>query len=146
MEIIELGGRHWRILETSTLQHLLWMDQRVAESGLAGLLQQAVTVKEAGEHAGRIWEQISKSGKALAFLGGMLMPEKIPDIEWTPARAEETMAFLEKLTAPEDHARIRSLLVSVVLGFFGVVRDSFALSLAVSGKRGQVAGTARATS
>jgi len=130
METIELGNRRWRIIETSTLEHVIWMDLQTIESGLGRMLQQPVAASEAEAHAGAIWEAISRSQKAFAILGGMLIPEAIPDGDWTPELAEKTAAFMKKLTAPEDHARIRTLLVSVVLGFFVAARRSSALSAA----------------
>ncbi len=136
METIELGGRRWRIIETGTLERVLWMDRHVVEAGLGRMLQSAAAqnpdAESAGEVAGRIWEQISRADKAIAFLAGSLVPEHLADDAWTWAVADETAMFLKKLTAPEDHARVRSLLVSVVMGFFVAARRSAALSSAVS--------------
>jgi hypothetical protein len=130
VEIIGLGGRRWRIIETSTLEHVIWMDLQTIESGLGRMLQQPIAASETEAHAGAIWEAISRSQKAFSLLGGMLVPEVRKDEDWTPDIAELTAHFLKKLTAPEDHARIRALLVSVVLGFFVAGRRSAGLSAA----------------
>jgi hypothetical protein len=130
MEIIELGGRRWRIIETSTLEHIIWMDLQTIESGLGRTLQQPIPASEAEAHAGAVWEAISRSQKAFAILGGTLVPEAIPDSDWTPELAEKTGGFMKKLTAPEDHARIRTVLISVVLGFFVAAQASSGLSAA----------------
>ena len=129
MEVIELGGRRWRILQAGTLEHMIWMDQQVTEAGLTALLKAAPSE---GEWTDRIWQAISHSGQTFPLLSGMLIPENLSDDAWTPAEAEKTSAFLKKLTAPEDKARIRALLVSVVLGFFGVAQSFAGLSDSVS--------------
>jgi hypothetical protein len=139
VEIIDLGARRWRIIETSTLEHVIWMDLQVIESGLGRMLQQPVAASEGEAHAGAIWEAISRSQKAFSILGGMLVPETVPDNEWSPVLAENTATFMKKLTAPEDHARIRTLLISVVLGFFVAARRSAGLSAAALEAPGAVA-------
>jgi hypothetical protein len=125
MELIKLGGREWRIVQTSTLQQVIWMDRQIAETGVASLLQRAPVGANWSE---QIWAQISKSDKTFPLLSGMLLPREISDEDWTPEVAEKTAAFLKKLTAPEDHAAVRSLLISVVLGFFGAAQRYAELS------------------
>lgn len=128
MELIELGCRNFRIIETSTLEHLIWMDRQVTEAGLSRSFRAGLGTKTADEFAAGVWEQISKSGQVFSLLAGMLIPQNLRDEDWTPEEAAKTIAFLKKLTSPVDHARIRSLLVSVVLGFFGSARGFAAVS------------------
>jgi hypothetical protein len=133
MEVIELGGRKFRIIEKGTLEHQMWMDRQVLETGLSGILREAPM--SSADYAGKIWEQISRQQKVFPLLSGMLIPEGLADVDWTPAEADKTTAFLKKLTAPEDHARVRSLLISVVLGFFGAAQNYAELSGIVSDAR-----------
>lgn len=116
MEHIELGGRRWRILQNGPLEHAIWMDRQVLQANLRGLRQQAGEAPEA--FANRILDQIIISGTVFHLLSGMLLPEEVKDVDWTPALAEQTSGFLRRLTDERDKMAIRSLLVSLVLVFF----------------------------
>jgi hypothetical protein len=138
MEIIDLGGRRYRILEVGTLEHLIWMDALIAESGLKNSLLQPLpaTPTGAGDFAGKVWERLSKSGRIFDFLGGMLAPEELQDEDWTPAIAQDLARGFKKLTDPGDHARIRSILIALVIGFFEAALPWRQLSATVSAKEG----------
>jgi hypothetical protein len=115
-----LGGRRYRMVEAGTLEHLIWMDVLIADSGLRDSLFAPVPATPAGtgDFAGKVWDQLSKSGRIFDYLGGMLIPTDLQDEDWTPAIAAESAARFKKLTDPADHARIRSILIALVIGFF----------------------------
>lgn len=128
MDLIALGNRKFRIIETYSVGLTLEMDRLVLESGLGTMLQKAVTPEEGGAHAAKVWECISRSGNALAFLSRMILPEEIEDLDWSPEEAARTIAWVKRLHAPEDAASVRQLLIRLVISFFVAARHSSALS------------------
>jgi len=83
---------------------------------------------EAGESpeafARRLLEATVESGTILDLLGCLLVPEEAaprdrdPGEAWTREMGEETARFLGRLREPEDKARIRSLVLSLLASFF----------------------------
>jgi hypothetical protein len=128
METFDLGGRKFRTIETHTIELQYDLDRLVVETGLGAMLQKKVTPEEGGEHAARIWEAISRSGTAFAFLARIILPEPVADLDWSPEEAARTIAFVKKLHAPDDAATVRQHLIRLVISFFVAARDSSALS------------------
>ena len=115
MDHLEIGGQKWRAVKRSTIEHDFWMMKHIHEAGL-----DAVRLRpgeKPDEFAVRLLHEIISSGKAFILLGGMLLPETIPDEHWTPERAEQTAAFLRGLSADEDKAAIKSSVIWLLTGF-----------------------------
>lgn len=113
---LELGGHRWRPIQQPTLEHAIWMDKHVLEAGLHKLTQAPEETEE--QFAARIWELIARSDKVFLFLGGMLLPDELPDDAWTPEEAQRTAARFKKISAPAEMAGLRTHLVALVLYFF----------------------------
>lgn len=129
-----LGGRPYRLLEVGTLEHLIWMDELTKASGLKSSLLGPIpaTPAGAGDFAGKVWDLLSASGLVFDFLAGMLIPAELKDEDWTPAMAQESAARFRKLTDRGDHARIQSILIALVIGFFEAALPWRNLSASVS--------------
>lgn len=112
----ELGGRRWRIIASGRLKREVWLDRLLLEAKLRDVELQP---GESGEQfVSRLLDACILSGKAFELLGGLLLPQEIPDEAWTPARAAETAAFLENLQGEREKAAFRAMLVTALLGFF----------------------------
>lgn len=127
MEIISLGNRKFRVIETSTFGHRMDMEQLMLESGVTRILQTIPTFEgldpaaralAAGKYATEVYEAIARAGKVFAVLGGLLIPEEIADTDWTQEVARDTGAFLRKISSPEEMAALRFRLLEMVMGFF----------------------------
>ena len=113
---ILLGGRAWRILQSGTLEHAVWIDRLLLESHLRAVRLQPGETAE--QFASRLLDALTVSGKSLDLLAGLLVPGELRDEEWSPEVAAATARFLQKLSGPQDLAAARALLVTAVLGFF----------------------------
>jgi len=142
--IYELGGRKFRQIVSPTVELSMEMDKLILESGVARVLHAGATEGEAGgEYGGRIWEAISRSSTAFAFIGKMILPENVPDLDWSPEESARTAAFVKKLHGPEDAATVQQILIRLVISFFAVVRHSSRLSDIALGSHGPAAAPAR---
>jgi hypothetical protein len=70
----------------------------------------------------------------LNLLGGILIFAEREDLDWTPAMAAETAAFLGSLTEPGDKQLVLSQVASLVAGFFEAGLTSFTTTPSFSGK------------
>jgi hypothetical protein len=117
-----LGGRNFLTVRESTVEQdfrflALVKRARIDEITLAP-----------GEHpeafARRLLEATVESGSILDLLGCLLVPEEAaprdrdPGEAWTREMGEETARFLGRLREPEDKARVRSLVLSLLVSFF----------------------------
>lgn len=116
MKSITLGGRKFRPIRNSTVEHDFWLLDHVTEAGLDTLTMKGA--ETADQFAARLLREIIQSGKAFLLMGGLLIPDGIKAEDWTPEIALETAAFIEKLTDPADKALIQQSVVTMLIGFF----------------------------
>lgn len=135
MDYREIGGQKWRAVKRSTIEHDFWLMKHIREAGLDAVRIQPGEKPE--EFALRLLHEVIGSGKAFALLGGMLLPDGVPDEHWTPERAEQTAAFLRGLAADEDKAAVKSAIISLLTGFLEAGLRSYADSVTASIAGGQ---------
>jgi hypothetical protein len=125
-EIIELGGRKFRAIINSTVEHDFTVMQLLAQAGLDGAAQQEGESYD--DFAVRLVSQVISSGHASDLVGTFIIPEDIADPEWIPLTGVATASFVRKLTAPDDKLQIRQLVVTLLAGFCQAGLFSFAVS------------------
>lgn len=117
-----LGGRTFLTIRESTVEQ----DFRfLALVKRARIDEITMAPGEAPEgFARRLLEATIQSGTILDLLACLLVPEEAaprdrdPGEAWTREMGEETARFLGRLRDPSDKARIRSLVLSLLLSFF----------------------------
>ncbi len=126
METIRIGGRTFIPVRDSTIEHDFWLMAHIRGAGLDRI---AIGDGEApDDFAVRILAEVISSGRIFPILGGLFLPEKISPLDWTPAVAEETAAFLRKISDPADKAVIQQQVVSLLLSFFQTGLASLTIS------------------
>lgn len=114
-ETFLLGGRAFARAEDTTVEQDLWIMGTLRRVGLDQL---SLEVGEtADDFAHRLLSDLAASGKALPLLGALIVPADGPET-WSEELAASTAAFLATLKAPDDKARVNTLIVSMLLGFF----------------------------
>ena len=114
--LIQLGGRTFREIGESTLEHDLWFLGQRDRAGLTRLeMLQGETPEEFAE---RFTGELAGSGAALLMLGALIVPGDVRNEGWTPALAEDTARFLGKLSDPKDKLQVQGMLAGLVLRFF----------------------------
>ena len=128
MEKIKIGGRTFVPVKNSTIEHDFWLMAHIRGVGLDRI---AIEENEPPEDfAVRLLNEVINSGRIFPILGGLFLPEKTSSLDWTPEVAEETAAFLKKISDPADKALIQQQVVSLLLSFF----QSGLVSLMISRK------------
>ena len=128
MEKITIGGRTFVPVKNSTIEHDFWLMAHIRGAGL-----DRIAIEEGeppDDFAVRLLGEVISSGRIFPILGGLFLPEKIASIDWTPEVAEETVAFLKKVSDPEDKAQIQRQVISLLISFF----QSGLVSLRISRK------------
>lgn len=115
MDYLEIGGQKWRAVKRSTIEHDFWLMKHIREAGLDAVGLRPGEKPE--EFAVRLLHEVIGSGKAFTLLGGMLLPDGVPDEHWTPECAEQTAAFMRALAADEDKGAVKSAIISLLAGF-----------------------------
>ncbi len=111
-----LGGRVFREAKRSTIEHDIWTMDQIWASGLDSVRRDP---EEAFEEFGlRLLDVALRSGRALDLIGGLVVPEEVDDLDWTPQLAKETARFLGQLSSEEDKQQVHVLLGKLVAGFF----------------------------
>ena len=111
-----LGGRTFLSVTESTIEHDLYFH---ALAGRAGLRFEKGDEESPEDFAARILDELVQSGQTLELLGCLLVPEEVGVEGWTPDEARRTAAFIGQLRGEADKARVRSLVLSLLIGFFG---------------------------
>jgi hypothetical protein len=130
MDYLEVGGQKWRAVKRSTIEHDFWLMRHIREAGLDAVRLRPGERPE--EFAVRLLHEVIGSGKAFALLGGMLLPDGVPDEHWSPERAQQTAAFMRGLAADEDKAAVKSAIISLLTGFLEAGLRSYAGSVTAS--------------
>lgn len=127
-----LGGRTFLSITESTIEHDLYFHGLAGQAGLRFEKQEEESVEE---FASRILAETIQSGQALELLGCLIVPEEIGVDGWTPEEARRTAAFIGQVRVGEDKARVRALILSLLIGFFGCGLASIVTSPRSSGGR-----------
>ena len=128
MEKITIGERTFVPVKNSTIEHDFWLMAHIRGAGL-----DRIAIEEGeppDDFAVRLLGEVISSGRIFPILGGLFLPEKIASIDWTPEVAEETVAFLKKVSDTEDKAQIQRQVISLLISFF----QSGLVSLTISRK------------
>lgn len=113
---ITIGGKIFRVIKSSTLEHDHWC---MGEIRGAGLDRMTVAKDELpDDFVRRILAETIRSGRVYALLGGFLIPDDVQDNDWTPDIAKETAGFMRKLTDPADKSIVNMQVVALLIGFF----------------------------
>lgn len=123
-----LGGRSFLTVQETTVEQDLIFLELVKRAGI-----DEITIDPSEEIAvfsGRLLGALVKNRAVLELLGCLLMPAELiprrgmfrrrhePEAIWTPELGTKTAKFLGSLRAKEDKAKIRSLVLSLLLDFF----------------------------
>jgi len=128
LEKIRIGDRTFVPVNNSTIEHDFWLMAHIRGAGLDRI---AIGEGEApDDFAVRLLGEVIDSGRIFPILGGLFLPEKIDSFDWTPQVAEETAAFLKKISDPHDKLEIQKQVISLLLSFF----QSGLVSLRISRK------------
>jgi|DewCreStandDraft_2_1066082.scaffolds.fasta_scaffold00504_20 hypothetical protein len=130
MDYLQIGGQNWRAVKRSTIEHDFWLMKHIREAGLDAVRLRPGEKPE--EFAVRLLHEVIGSGRAFTLLGGMLLPDGVPDEHWSPERAEQTAAIMRSLSADEDKAAVTSAIISLLTGFLEAGLRSYANSVTVS--------------
>jgi hypothetical protein len=110
-----LGGRAFVSVIESTVEHDLYFH---GIAGRAGLRFEKGEHESPEDFAARILDETIQSGKALELIGCLMVPEDVGVEGWTPEEAQKTAAFIGQLRGEEDKARVRALILSLLMDFF----------------------------
>jgi hypothetical protein len=110
-----LGGRTFVSVTESTVEHDLYFH---GLAGRAGLRFEKSEHESAADFAARILEEVVQSGKTLELLGCLMVPEEVGAERWSPEEARTTATFIGQLRGEEDKARVRALILSLLMDFF----------------------------
>ncbi len=116
MKLREIRGRKWRAVERSTLRHDNYMIRHILEGGLDKLRRNDGESLE--EFAVRLLHAVLASGKMFDLLGGLLLPEAVPDDKWSEQLAAETAEFLGNVIEEHDKIAVQEALMPLLLAFF----------------------------
>jgi len=131
LEKITIGGRAFVPVKNSTIEHDFWLMAHIRGAGLDRIAIEEGEPPE--DFAVRLLGEVISSGRIFPILGGLFLPEKIASIDWTPEVAEETVAFLKKVSDTEDKAQIQRQVISLLISFFQSGLASLTISRKSSG-------------
>lgn len=126
----KIGGRTFVQASDTTLEQDFTFTALLKDAGL-----DEVTI-EAGEDPEAVGRRVLMAaianGAAFKMLGCILVPEALvpkrtrftfgrrdsPSAGWTPDVGEDTAAFMARLSDPREKAKVRGLVLSLILSFF----------------------------
>ena len=116
MGTMKIGGREWKAITNSTLEHDFWTMGQIRAAGLDRV------VIEEGERVEEFFLRIQREainhGRAFLLLGGFLMPAEMDALDWSEEIAIATADFFRKLTDSEDKRVVQLQFASMLAGFF----------------------------
>ena len=131
MEKITIGGRTFVPVKNSTIEHDFYLMSHIRGAGLDRI---ALGEDEApDDFAVRLLGEVISSGRVFKVLGGLFLPEKISSLDWTPEMAEETAAFLKRISEPRDKLEVQKQVISLLIDFFQSGLASLRISRKSSG-------------
>jgi hypothetical protein len=110
------GGRDFESAGVSTIEQDLAYWRAAQAAGLDSI--ERLKDESWDDYAVRLLNRIIATGQALPLLGCLLMPADRSGEVWTPEIGREVQEHLRGLTAEEDKARFRSVLLSTLIDFF----------------------------
>lgn len=116
MEKIKIGGRTFIPVNNSTIEHDFWLMAHIRGAGLDRVVISGGEAPE--DFAVRLLGEVIDSGRIFPLLGGLFLPEGVSSLDWTPETAEETAAFLKKISDPKDKLQIQKQVISLLIDFF----------------------------
>ncbi|MCK4512776.1 hypothetical protein KAW64_13610 [bacterium] len=123
-----LGGRTFLTVQETTVKQDLIFLELVKRAGIDEIMVDPA--EDISVFSGRLLGALVKNQAVLELLGCLLIPAELvprrgvlrkfnePEKIWTPELGEETAKFLGSLHTGEDKAKIRSLVLTLVLDFF----------------------------
>jgi len=125
-----LGGRKFVEIGGSSIEQDYYFQGLIKGAGIDELERGAD--EEAGDFAGRMLDALVANQAVLRMLGVLLIPADAvpskhrgdPGEVWTPDMAEETAGFLGRLRRDDDKAKVRSLVLTLLLDFLNAGIDS----------------------
>lgn len=118
----ELGGRHFALVGDSTIEQDLIILSLIRKAGLDEVMLEEGETPQA--FALRILDVAIQSGAVMELLGCLLIPEDRtagamePGDAWTPEIGQETSRFIAELRDPADKAKVKALILSLLVSFF----------------------------
>jgi len=131
LEKIGIGGRTFVPVRNSTIEHDFWLMAHIRGAGLDRI---AIGEGEApDDFAVRLLGEVIDSGRIFPILGGLFLPEGTSSLDWTPEVAEETAAFLKRISEPQDKLEVQKQVISLLIDFFQSGLASLRISRKSSG-------------
>jgi hypothetical protein len=115
-DAIIFGGQAFRPVRRGPISQDLYMLQAARRGGLHDLRLEAGETYEG--FAARLLDTLLSSGVAVELLAGLLVPDSLPDGEWTPELAAGTARTLNQITNEAEKERFRLAVVELLTGFF----------------------------
>lgn len=112
---IQLGGRKFRTITESTVEHDIEVRALMHEAGFDVMTK--LEDESADDFVVRMLGQMAGSRKDADFAGVLLVPSEMHDTDWTPEVGRETTAFIKRLTSQDDKVTLRSLGMELLGGF-----------------------------
>jgi hypothetical protein len=127
METIKIQGRTFRPVVDSTFEHDIYLMNHIRGAGLDTIQPKEGEAYE--DFALRLFDGLIGSGRLLLILGGLIIPEEITDLQWSPDVATITADFLKKVSAPEDKVIIEQQVIALLVNFIqtGIIRSRTSL-------------------
>ena len=104
------------MVERSTLANDFYIMKQLRATGIADCTPREG--ESANDYALRLLYSVVENGAPFELLGGLLLPEGIPDEKWSPDQAEITAAMLGRLTDEESKAEVQRVLIALLTDFF----------------------------
>lgn len=111
-----IGETLYRMVERSTLANDFHVMKHLRAAGLADCSPGQGEAAE--DYALRLLYTVVENGAPFELLGGLLLPEGIPDEQWTAELAAATAGALRRITDPADKAEVQKLLIGLLTDFF----------------------------
>lgn len=130
---VRLAGRLFNVVryEGITALNEHYIMKLIRATGLDRVLPLESSLESDEQYMLRVHAAVVDTLQLPQLLAGYLLPAGKGEEDWTLQMAEETAAFIAKLTATEDKAEIHRLGLSVTFDFFRAGLDSLRHSRSV---------------
>ena len=115
-DLFTIGGKQFRQIETSTMEHHIELMRQLRASGLGDCTPGNDETAE--QYGLRLLYALIDHGATFGLLGALLIPANLDDAAWTPEVSQQTADFMRRLTSPEDHKLLEKQLIVLVESFF----------------------------
>ncbi len=114
---VRIAGVRWRAIQTRTLALEFSLENLLLRSGLTRSGRRLQTGQNADEFARQVWRRLQKKGHLLLILGHLVMPQAVPDREWSLELAQQTARALGSATSESDKAIIQAVVAQFIVNF-----------------------------